>query len=285
MKRICIVFLISLLCIVPTFTSFSQDKKVRYLEEIFQTDQLKMDYDVVYKSIETSNRSTLQLEMDIISPIEEPTEKRPLLVWIHGGGFVSGSKENMRKRCLEFAQLGYVTCTINYRLAQDLPYPFTMDNIIEAAVDDSRDAIDWLIKNASIYGIDENTILVGGSSAGAITSCHVAYDDREWDNKERLKGIISLWGGILPTHSADFELGLITYDVDVDENECSPCIIHGAMDPIVPVSMAYALEEKCSLVGIPCTMKIDPEAGHGVRSDIDKTYHSIEPLFLYICMQ
>ncbi len=285
MRRICTIFVICLLCIAPTFTSFGQTKAVRYLEDIFQPEQLKIETDIVYKTIEKSNKSILELKMDIVSPLEESSKKRPLLVWIHGGGFVSGSKEVMMKRCIEFAQLGYVTCTINYRLVRDLSYPFTMDTVIEAAVDDSRDAIDWLLDNAFTFGIDENIVLVGGSSAGAITSCHVAYDDRPWNNKDKLKGIISLWGGILPTHSADFELGLISYDVIVDEDECSVCIIHGAKDTTVPVSMAYALEEKCADAGIPCIMKIDPHAAHGVRSDINKIYHSIEPLFLYICMQ
>jgi predicted esterase len=285
MKRICIAFIVCLLCIVPTFSSFGQDKTIRYLEEVFSPDQLKIETDIVYKTIEKPNQSTLELKMDIVAPMEDSLEKRPLLVWIHGGGFVSGSKEVMLKRCIEYAQLGYVACTINYRLVRDLPYPYTMDTVIEAAVDDSRDAIDWLLENASRIGIDENMVLVGGSSAGAITSCHVAYDDRPWSNKDKLKGIISLWGGILPTHSADFKLGLISYDVAVDENECSACIIHGAQDTVVPVSMAYALETKCADVGVPCIMKIDPNAAHGVRSDINKSYHSIEPLFLYICMQ
>jgi hypothetical protein len=38
----------------------------------------------------------------------------------------------------------------------------------------------------------EEIIFVGGSSAGAITSCHVVYDDRDWSHRENLKGIISL---------------------------------------------------------------------------------------------
>jgi acetyl esterase/lipase len=284
MKKILAVFL-SLFLVIPQLTAIGQEKKVRYLEAIFSVDQIQVSSDIVYKTVEKPDSTHIDLTLDVFTPMEDEITKRPLLVWIHGGGFVGGSKKTMEKRCVEFAQFGYVTCTINYRLMQDLPYPFTMDTVIEAAVDDARSAIDWLLQNAATYGINEEIIFVGGSSAGAITSCHVAYDDRDWSHKENLKGIISLWGGLLPFHSEDLKIGTISYEVEVDEEECSPCIIHGALDPIVPVSMAYTLEGKCVDVGIPCTMKIDPNAKHGVPSDIGTSYHSIEPVFLFICMQ
>lgn len=284
MKKIFVIFL-SLFLVFPQSASFGQDQKIRYLEPIFSVEQIQVSSDIVYKTIEKPDGSRVELKLDIFYPMEDKTIKRPLLVWIHGGGFVSGSKKNMEKRCYEFAQFGYVTCTINYRLMKDLSYPFTMDTVIEAAVDDARSAIDWLLQNQAVYGINEDIIFVGGSSAGAITSCHVAYDDRDWSHKENLKGIISLWGGLLPFQSDDLKIGTISYDVQVDEEECSPCIIHGALDPIVPVSMAYTLEDKCMRVGIPCTMKIDPNAKHGVPSDIGTSYQAIEPVFLFICMQ
>ena len=284
-KIVCLLTICSLFCCMNVAkTSVHAQEPVRYLQEVFQENQLTTNTNLVYKTVEITEDESIDLKLDITYPNNDTLTQRPLLVWIHGGGFVSGTKEVMTRRCIDFAKMGYVTCTIQYRLAKDHVLGDTFQDVVEGAVDDTRSAIDWLLENASEYKIDPTTVLVGGSSAGAVTSCHVAYDDREWDNKKVLKGIVSLWGGLLPTNMEEGKTGELDYDVQVQENECPACLIHGAKDPIVPVQLAYDLANKLEAVGIPCTMKIDPTAGHGVKPDTARSYHSVEPLFLFVCM-
>lgn len=257
----------------------------RYLNEVFQENQIKIIKNIVYSTVEIEDNKEIKLKLDLYLPQNDRIVERPLIVWIHGGGFVAGTKEAMSRRCLDYAKLGYVTCTVQYRLARIRSKDSSIDDIVNAAVDDCRNAVDWLIMKADVFKIDKNTVFVGGSSAGGVTSCHLAYDDREWSNKESVKGIISLWGGILPKSIEKGSSGTFSYEITVESTECSACIIHGEKDPIVPVQLAYDLAKKLNDAEIPCTLKIDPNAGHGVRTGTNKSYHSIETLYLYICMQ
>lgn len=93
--------------------------------------------------------------------------------------FQNGDKNNLALRCSEFAQMGYVTVTINYRLSRD--YTNNIMDAISDATEDARSAVDWLRENASEYKIDTENIFVGGSSAGGITALHLGYENTKWD--------------------------------------------------------------------------------------------------------
>lgn len=86
----------------------------------------------------------------------EKAGKRPLIVWIHGGGWKQGSKD--RCRASGWVNEGYVVASINYRLSSHAVFP--------AQIHDCKAAIRWLRANADKYGIDEQRIGVWGSSAG-----------------------------------------------------------------------------------------------------------------------
>ncbi len=94
----------------------------------------------------------------------------PVLMYIHGGGFVMCSKETHRGIGLIYADRGYVVFNINYRLAPKYKYP--------AALEDVAAAYRWIADNAARYGGDPDRIIVGGESAGgnltlslAVASC------------------------------------------------------------------------------------------------------------------
>ena len=83
----------------------------------------KYDYDstlnVTYGTALNFNGSTDNLTMDIYTPICDDINhisRKPLLIWIHGGAFLAGDKNEMTNLCKQFAKRGYVTATINYRL-------------------------------------------------------------------------------------------------------------------------------------------------------------------------
>ncbi len=83
---------------------------------------------------------------------------RPLLVWIHGGAFMSGDKAENHAIGPELMTSGYAVATINYRLSGDAKWP--------AQITDCKAAIRFLRAHAKDYNIDPDRIAVWGSSAG-----------------------------------------------------------------------------------------------------------------------
>jgi acetyl esterase/lipase len=90
---------------------------------------------------------------------------RPAIVVIHGGGWLEGDKSSFASRKYgvpgnieEFADLGFVAVTINYRLSGEAPYP--------AALEDCRSAVRWLREHAREYNVDPDRVGAYGNSAG-----------------------------------------------------------------------------------------------------------------------
>lgn len=84
----------------------------------------------------------------------------PLVLLIHGGGWEGGSKSGMHDEMLELARRGYVTASVEYRLAHEPGGGFP------AAVQDVRCAVRWLRANAGSYAIDAGRVAAMGVSAG-----------------------------------------------------------------------------------------------------------------------
>lgn len=87
---------------------------------------------------------------------EGPHKNRALL-WFHGGGYVMGFGDDALGKLLA-ADVGCTVVSVDYRLAPEHPYP--------AGADDGFAAFKWLRDNAASLGIDENSIAIGGASAG-----------------------------------------------------------------------------------------------------------------------
>jgi acetyl esterase len=84
---------------------------------------------------------------------------RPVVLYIHGGGFRILSKDTHWIMGLAFARRGYLVFNISYRLAPAHPYP--------AALEDACAAYEWVVANAERYGGDLSRLMVAGESAGA----------------------------------------------------------------------------------------------------------------------
>lgn len=109
---------------------------------------------VTYKRIDSTS-----LKLDIYHPRADTTETFPAVLLIHGGGWVSGSRENQRPMAQQLAEHGYVGIAVSYRLSREAPYP--------AAVHDLKDALKWIRQHAPHYRIDRDNLVVLGASAGA----------------------------------------------------------------------------------------------------------------------
>ena len=89
-------------------------------------------------------------------PADSPA---PLLVYLHGGGFVIGDLDTHDDVCRFLAlAAGVAVLSVDYRLAPEHPFP--------AAVEDTWAAFNWAVANATELGVDPARIAVGGDSAG-----------------------------------------------------------------------------------------------------------------------
>jgi acetyl esterase len=82
----------------------------------------------------------------------------PVVVYLHGGGWVAGSPKTHRKLGMQFAEAGFLTINVDYRLAPEHPFP--------AGLDDCVAAIKWAGENARRWNGDGARLAVGGDSAG-----------------------------------------------------------------------------------------------------------------------
>jgi acetyl esterase len=95
----------------------------------------------------------------------------PLLMYIHGGGFMIGDLETIDEACRVLCQhAGIQVLSIHYRLAPEHPAP--------AAVEDCLDALQWVYANATKLGADPRKIAVGGDSAGGNLSAVVSQQTK-----------------------------------------------------------------------------------------------------------
>lgn len=96
----------------------------------------------------------------------------PVLLYLHGGGFVIGSIETCEAMCRQLAvQSGVAVLAIDYRLAPEHKYP--------AGLQDSWAAFNWLVQQGHTLGLDGSRIAVGGDSAGGTLAAAVALLARD----------------------------------------------------------------------------------------------------------
>lgn len=181
---------------LPVFLIVNLAYSQEWVEQQYEYDSL---LNVEYGSALNFNGELTNLQMDIYFPkCENPAASStwPLLMWIHGGSFLAGNKEDpsIQALCKNFAKRGYVTASINYRLgfiadeAQwECNYPdyscvFATDSAEWArayyrAVQDGKGALRYLINRNEEYEIDVNNVFIAGESAGAFTALGVGLMD------------------------------------------------------------------------------------------------------------
>lgn len=83
----------------------------------------------------------------------------PVIVSVHGGGWVYGDKERYQFYCMSLAQRGFAVVNFTYRLAPEVKFP--------ASVEDTNLVFSWVLENADTYGFDTRYVFGVGDSAGA----------------------------------------------------------------------------------------------------------------------
>ncbi|KUJ50138.1 alpha/beta hydrolase [Chryseobacterium sp. JAH] len=148
------------------------------------------------KDVEYANINGLSLKADIYYPLDK-SKKHPAVAMVHGGGWISGSKENEKYMAQELAAKGYVAIAVGYRLSEVAKYP--------AAVNDVNNAIEYLKKNKKKYSVDTKKIAILGESAGAQIATLVGVK-----SKGKIKAIVNVDGVVSFIHEESGKEG--TYD-------------------------------------------------------------------------
>jgi acetyl esterase/lipase len=104
--------------------------------------------------------------LDIYTPDSSAGEPRPVILWIHGGGFISSSPATVADYTILLAHAGYTVASLDYSLAPGVRYP--------APVRQGNAALEYLRANAARFGGDPARIVLGGDSAGAQIASELA---------------------------------------------------------------------------------------------------------------
>jgi acetyl esterase/lipase len=282
MKRIAVV--LSCLLFTPFFalveaqtaTSASTNPPPDHLSA--SPDNMRVLRDLPY----VSNGEPRQ-KLDLYLP-NTPGPARPLVIFIHGGAWRAGSKENNPAKFL--VPSGYVVASINYRFTQDAKFP--------AQIEDCKSAIRWLRAHAAEYGIDPRRIGVWGASAGGhlVALLGVTGQTKDFDQGENLDQSSAVqcvvdWYGPTDflTHKQVIEpkygnssveqlLGGSVKDHPDAARKASPfyhvtkaaapfLIMHGEQDPLVEVQQSQLLNDALKQAGVESTLEVILGAKHG----------------------
>jgi hypothetical protein len=262
----------------------------RYSSSVF-SDFTKTS-DITYGSNTSWNGSNTTLKLDFYEPDGDTETERPLLIWVHGGSFIGGSKTDpdMVEFSERFVKMGYTCASIDYRLGF---FPFDSANAVKAvvrAVQDLRGAVRYFYKDkqtANQYKIDTNKIFIGGSSAGAITSLHMAYLDDACKISDYLnESTISSMGGLEGMsgnsgYSSNVQgvingCGALARYSWIEADDVPLCSVHGTNDDVVQynrgmvnpgIPLMYLdgsrmLHERACAIGLEEYFYTFPGAGH-----------------------
>ncbi len=230
-------------------------------------------------------------KLDLYLP--EKFEIYPLIVWIHGGAFMMGSKEDGVP--LDYLEEGYAIASLNYRLSQHAFFP--------AQIQDCKAAVRWLRANAEQYRLDTQRFAAWGPSAGGHLAAMLGTtgETAELEVGEnlgfssRVQAVVDYFGptdflkmdeqrtpeGMLhnPPDSPESKLvgGAIQESkkrvrranpITYVTHQAPPfLIVHGDQDPLVPFNQSVLLEEALRDAGVPVQFYIVKGGGHGGFTD------------------
>jgi acetyl esterase/lipase len=227
----------------------------------------------------TANNRENKVDLYLPSGVDGPV---PVLMYIHGGGWRSGSKESSVLRLLPWLEKGWAVVNVQYRLAEV--------SLAPAAVEDCLCALRWVIQNADTYNIDADRIVVTGNSAGghlALTTGMIPASaglDRECPGPEELSvaavinwyGITNVgdlldgentktyavtWMGSMPNR---LEIAARVSPLSYVRAGLPPILsIHGDADPTVPYQHGVRLHEELAKAGVANELHTVPGGRHG----------------------
>ncbi|NHE57104.1 alpha/beta hydrolase [Cyclobacterium sp. GBPx2] len=219
--------------------------------------------DITYKTIDG-----LELQLDIFRKkgLKEPA---PTLIFVHGGAWKKGKRQDYLPYLIDYAEKGYVTATLSYRLSGVAKFP--------AAAQDVNCGIKWIKQHAAEYVIDPDRLALIGGSAGGHLSLLLGYGGEEpLFNQDCIQGvdsavkvIVDFYGPVdltttyaISTEQVQSFMGT-SYEQDsemyrlaspstfISPDDPPTLIFQGTIDSLVPVSQSDSLQRWLQQAGVP----------------------------------
>lgn len=220
-------------------------------------------------------------KLDVYVPKATGTQ-RPVVVFIYGGSWASGTRDGYQFAGRALAAQGFVVIVPDYRLVPQVRFP--------GFVEDGAAAVRWAEANAARYGGDGQRIVVMGHSAGAHIAAMLALDE-QWLGQDRIavKGFVGLAGpyDFLPLDPGAAQNALgnwprpaetqpITY---AGAGDPPVLLLAGADDTTVKPRNSTALAEKLTAAGVDATVTIYPKVGHiGIATALSEPFRGKAPV-------
>lgn len=215
---------------------------------------------VVYGSNTAVSGGAQTLRMDVYQPVGDVLMERPVVIVAYGGSFISGTRADVAPICSTFTKLGYVAVAPDYRVGFFLPNAATTTRAVMRGTHDMKAVVRYLRKSVAEdnnpFNIDQDRIITGGVSAGAISALHAVYLDEDSEIPAILAGESAALGGVegnsgSPGYSSDVLAcysmsGAIADTSFMLPNDVPLASIHEVGDGVVP----YGTQE-VSVIGIP----------------------------------
>ncbi|MCD8098300.1 MAG: alpha/beta hydrolase [Lachnospiraceae bacterium] len=223
------------------------------------------------------------MKMSLIFPkIRTKEMKRPVILWLCGGGFLTMECNVWLPQLVHLAERGYIIASPQYRTVNEGMHP--------CAIQDIKASIRFLRAHADCYGVDPDHIFIMGESAGATLAIltSVTSGEREFEVGEYLdyssdvQGVVDFYGisdvksiyegakDVPPRtlmkitapffEGVEVETSAIT---KVTENTPPTLILHGAEDALAPISQSVRYYETLEKAGVETDLYIFEGAGHG----------------------
>lgn len=239
-------------------------------------------------------------KMTIYEPENDSRDARPMILLLSGGGYTSIDLSRLAPLAQELVKYGFVVAAVSYRTgdaSQGIPYA---SRLIEAG-QDSKAAVRYMRKEASTWRIDQDFIIIGGWSAGGITTLSHAYitegdinpdfvdlvndlgglEGNQGNNgfSSSTKGVISLAGALINANEV------------IEAGELPLFAVHGSNDSTIPNTIygdsgsgswygSSPLVSHATSLSIPAEVFIIENGGHS--SPVDEPEKYITPLVSFL---
>ena len=255
-------------------------------------------------NVEYAKVDGISLRLDVYLPteVEQPT----LIIWVHGGAWRRGSKEN--PPILPIIEKGYAVASVDYRLTPVAPFP--------ANVHDIKAAIRYLRAHADLYGYEQDGFVISGSSAGGHLAALVGVSNGQnelegtvgehLDESSDISTIVDFYGAsnlttilnqstphglsvrvpalelLIGGHPDDLpEMAKLASPVfHVDRNDPPLLLIHGDQDPQMPINQAHELHGVYKSLGLPVQFEVIHGGAHGGDAFFDEERMALVDHFL-----
>ena len=253
-------------------------------------DDFKKQADIEYAKVDG-----ISLKLDLYLPAKQNEKNAPLIVWIHGGAWRSGSKKSMPLK--EMVKAGYAIASVDYRLSPVAKFP--------AQVHDIKAAIRFLRAKQGDHGYNAAKIGIAGASAGGhlvalvgTTNGHAELEGSVGDYPDQssdVQAIVSYYGasnlttilkqstphglsvrvpalelllaGIPEKQPKLAKLASPVFHVDKDDPPLF--LIHGDQDPQMPINQSHELHGKYKSLRRPVSFVVIHGAAHGGKAFYD----------------